>query len=453
VLRWWDHLETRAREHLLAEIEAIPWDQIESLIDTHICNKPPREPTDGLEPPPFYPCSPGPEQEELYQEALEIGDGLIRSGRVCAFTVAGGQASRLGFDGPKGAVAVSPIQEKSLFQLFAETIKAVQKRYQVKIRWYIMTNPTNHQQTKGFLKDHDHFGLPEDHILCFPQGTLPSFDFDGKMLMSGRNRLALAPNGHGGSLAALYESGALENMKSSGIEVISYFQVDNPLVKPFDPLFIGLHNKTQSEMSTKVARKIDALEKVGNLCLRKGKLQVVEYSDFPEELAHKTNGDGRRTFDLGNLAIHLMDVDFVERLASRGDLIRYHRAEKKIAWLDDNGFQRTPTEPNGVKLESFVFDVLPLAKSAILLEVNRAEEFAPVKNPSGVDSVESAIAAQLARAADWLECAGIHVPRDEHGKPLVRLEIAPSYALDREDVRTQIWSNPEFLAGETIYIS
>jgi len=453
VLRWWDDLSGSKREHLLSEIESIPWSDLDPLVETHIRNKPQDAECANLEPAVVFPCQPDAANAALYRDAVVLGDELIRAGKVAAFCVAGGQGTRLGFEGPKGAVTITPVREKTLFQLFAETIVAVRKRYGVGIRWYIMTNPGNHKQTAGFLEDHEFFGLPPEDVVLFSQGMLPSFDLDGKILLEDKHRLALAPDGHGGSLKSLVVSGALKDMESRGIEIISYFQVDNPLVKPFDLLFIGLHAKTGSEMSTKVASKVDDLERVGNVCMREGRVVVVEYSDFPSDLAHSKNSDGSRMFNVGNLAIHLLEVGFVDRIIARNFELPYRRAEKTVTWMDENGFQRTPPVPNAVKLEMFVFDALPLAANPLLLEIDRAEEFSPVKNAKGVDSVESAIRDQIRRAARWLDGAGVRVPRKPDGEPDVVIEVAPSYARNADDVRRRVTRPPELYSGETIYIS
>ncbi len=453
VLRWWDDLGAPQREHLLSEIDSIPWSHLDPLVETHVCNRPQDQVLTDLEPAVVFPHQRHADDAALYRDAVVLGDELIRAGKVAAFTVAGGQGTRLGFEGPKGAVTITPVREKTLFQLFAETIVAVRKRYGVAIRWYIMTNPGNHRQTVGFLEDRDFFGLPSQDVVLFSQGMLPSFDLEGKILLEDKHRLALAPDGHGGSLKSLVASGALQEMASLGIEIISYFQVDNPLVKPFDPLFIGLHAKTGSEMSAKVASKVDDLERVGNVCMHEGRVVVIEYSDFPDDLAHAKGSDGSRMFDVGNLAIHLLNVGFVDRIIARKFELPYRRAEKTVTWVDENGFQRTPRAPNAIKLETFVFDALPLAKNPLLLEIDRAEEFSPVKNAKGVDSVESAIRDQIRRAAHWLEGARVSVPRKPDGEPDVIIEIAPSYARNADDVRRRVTRPPELYSGETIYIS
>ena len=453
VLVWWDDLDNDARAHLLDHIESIPWPLVDKLIETHVLNKPEDAVPTDLEPAPCYPRIPAPDQEDLYQQAKSHGADLIAAGRVAAFTVAGGQGTRLGFDGPKGAVTVTPVREKSLFQVFAETIGATREKYSAQIPWYIMTNPGNHQQTVGFLQDHEFFGLPHGDVMLFMQGMLPSFDFDGKLLMTDKHHLALSPDGHGGSLKALATSGALRDMQARGIEIVSYFQVDNPLVRPFDPLFIGLHRMTESEMSSKVASKVDDLERVGNVCLSDGRLTVVEYSNFPEHLARAKNPDGTRKYDLGSLAMHLLDVKFIDRIVGREFELPFHRAEKVVTSINDHGVAHTPDTPNAVKLEAFIFDALPLAENPLILEIDRSDEFSPVKNATGTDSLETAGRDQIRRAARWLEAAGLSVPRDADGEPNVTIEIAPSYATCVEDVQRRVTRPPKLHPGETIYIS
>ncbi len=459
LLRWWDELGLPQRRHLLGDLEGIPWKLLEPLIDTHVRQTPNEPIPPRLEPPDVFSRSPGPDREALYRSAFELGEKLVRGGKVAALTVAGGQGTRLGFEGPKGTLTITPVRDKTLFQLFAESILAARKRYDADIRWYIMTSAATHQQTKGFLDDHEYFGLDDEDVELFVQGMLPTFDFDGAMLMADKDRLSLAPDGHGGTLKSLVASGSLKRMQSRGVEVISYFQIDNPLVKVIDPLFIGLHALTGSDMSTKVAPKIDDLEKVGNVCVSEGRLYVIEYSNLPEELAHARTADGSRKFNFGSLGIHAVSVNFVDRIIAQRFDLPYHRAEKRITWLDENGFLRTPRKPNGIKLETFVFDALPLArfdpavaKNPLLLEVDREEEFSPVKNAKGPDSVETATKAQVCRAARWLEQAGAVIPRKPDGEPDITVEISPSYATSAEQVAERVTNPPEFERGETIYI-
>lgn len=452
VLRWWDELGPKEREQLLADAESIPWDVVDGLIQTHVLGKPQEGVLSGLEPPRVLPHSPLAGQEVMYGEAIRTGRDLIRAGKVAAFTVAGGQGTRLGFDGPKGAVVVTPVGHRSLFEILAQSIRAAQRRYDHPIRWYIMTSPANHAQTAEYFARHEFFGLSADDVMLFSQGVLPAFDFQGRLLLDAKHRIALAPDGHGGSLTALVRSGALADMRLRGVSTISYFQVDNPLVKPFDPLFLGLHVKTGSQMSTKVTPKADDLERVGNVCVRDGKTVVIEYSDFPEDCARARNSDGTRKFNAGNLAIHLLAVDFVDRVVGRSFPLPVRRAEKKVAYLDENGALQRPGQPNAVKLETFIFDMLPLAGNPLLLEVDRAEEFSPVKNAGGRDSLETARRAQTARACRWLEAAGVKVPRKPDGHPDVTVAISPLFALDAADIETRIDQIPTLVPGGAVYI-
>jgi len=452
VLRWWDYLSPTQQERLLRDLESIPWDVLDRLIPTHVVHRPATADIGDLQPPTVYPRAPGADQQPLYENAVRLGRERLASGKVAALTVAGGQGTRLGFAGPKGVVPVTPVGAKTLFQLFAETVLAAGRRYGVSIPWYVMTSPANHHETVDFFIEHDFFGLPRPDVFLFPQGMLPALNVGGRLLLEEKHRLALAPDGHGGVLKALVHGGALDDMRSRNIETVSYFQVDNPLVKPFDPLFIGLHALTESEMSAKIARKVDDLERVGNVCLRDGRLALIEYSEFSEDHAHARNADGGRRFDAGNLAIHLLDVDFVQRVTARSFDLPYRRAEKIVPYVDESGSVVVPTTTNAAKLETFIFDVLPWAKNPLVLEVDRAEEFSPVKNLTGVDSLESARRDQVRRACRWLEAAGVSIPRRGDGEPNVTVAISPLFALEAEDVAAKADRLPPLEAGAAVYI-
>jgi UDP-N-acetylglucosamine/UDP-N-acetylgalactosamine diphosphorylase len=266
---------------------------------------------------------------------------------------------------------------------------------------------------------------------------MPAFSIDGKLLLAEKNSLALSPDGHGGSLRALRRSGALADMRTRGIEHLSYFQVDNPLVHTIDPLFIGLHDLTGSEMSSKTIPKAGPLEKVGNFVVGDGVLQVIEYSDLPETLATQTNPDGTLKFNAGSIAIHALRVSFIERLNAGGQLkLPWHRAEKKVPYVDESGNPVKPDKPNAVKLEQFVFDAIPLAKNAIVYETDRAEEFSPVKNAEGGDSPATSRRDQVRRAARWLTAAGLSVPT-KNNEPDATIEISPLFAATAEQLKAK----------------
>jgi UDP-N-acetylglucosamine/UDP-N-acetylgalactosamine diphosphorylase len=440
VLTWWDQLSDSERGELLDDLDQIDLERCTPLLDAYVRRRPVLETPGRIEPAAILPAVPPAELRATYAEARAAGEAAIRAGRVAAFTVAGGQGTRLGYEGPKGCFPISPIRNAPLFQLFAEYLLGVERRYGRRPRWYLMTSPGNHAQTVAYFESQGFFGLSPAEVIFFRQGQMPAFLPDGRIALAERGRLALAPDGHGGSLQALRASGALEDMRRHGIDQISYFQVDNPLVHAIDPLFVGLHLLRNSEMSSKAVTKAGDLERVGNFCLVDGRLQVIEYSDLPEELARERNPDGTRRFDAGSIAIHVMSRDFVERLTAPGARIQlpWHRADKKVATVEEP----EPAAPNAVKLEMFVFDAIPLAREPFVLYTERAEEFSPVKNAEGADSPATARRDQVRRAARWLNALGAAVPCSGDGDPPCPLEISPRFAINADDFADRVGRQP-----------
>jgi len=432
LLAFWDQLDKRQRAALLNDIDRLPFDELHALARLAALDHHAGLPDAELQPPKVD------KPDHLDPATIERGRRLIAEGKVAAFTVAGGQGTRLGFDGPKGAFPISPVKNKPLFQLFAESLRATDDRYKCRTPWYVMTSPANHDQTRACFRENNHFGLPPDQVIFFQQGVMPVFDPAGKILLDQHHRVALAPDGHGGSLLALARTGMLADMKRRGIEHISYFQVDNPLVRCVDPRFIGLHDERRSDMSSKALPKADDFERVGHFAIADGRLMVIEYSDLPERLATQRNPDGSRRFDAGSIAVHVLRRDFVERLTADPAAfgLPWHRARKKSPYVDTRTGQRVePDEPNAVKLEAFVFDALPLAENPVVLETARDEEFSPVKNATGVDSVDTARRDISRRAARWLEAAGVQIARTTEGDPDGTFEISALAALSAEDLR------------------
>ena len=453
LLASWAELNTAQKQNLLAQIEELDFPKIDYWVTNFVKKSVSSKIAGDFAPARSY--SPHPanaEQKPKYDKAIELGKQLIRESKVAGLVVAGGQGTRLGFDGPKGNFPISPVKNKKLFQIFAETIAAVSRKYQAVCPWYIMTSPLNYAETIEIFRSNSYYGLNEKDVFIFEQGTLPNFSFDGKILLADKANMACSPDGHGGTLKALYQSGVLEDMKRRGVEFISYWQVDNPLVNIFDPLFIGLHALDGAEMSSKALVKSGPYEKVGNFCLVDGKITVIEYSDLPNELAEKRNPDGSLVFRLGSIAIHIINRTFVERLNAEGFSLPLHRAVKKIPHVNQQGKPIEPTEPNGIKLETFVFDALPLAKKSIILETLRGQEFAPTKNATGVDSVETTRQMMVARAADWLELAGVTVPKKSDGSIDCVIEIAPSFALEKEDLKSKLSQVPQIKPKDKLYL-
>jgi UDP-N-acetylglucosamine/UDP-N-acetylgalactosamine diphosphorylase len=454
LVAFWPQLNPDQRADLLAQIEELDLDAIDEWVATLVKGQPQAPVQHDFEPARSYGTTPaGDNQIRKYKEAIDLGESRISQGKVAALVVAGGQGTRLGFDGPKGNFPISPIQNKTLFRIFAETIAAVSQRYKAVCPWYVMTSPLNHQQTLDIFKADNYYGLDPRNVFIFQQGTLPNFGFDGRILLADKGQIARSPDGHGGCIRALARSGALADMKKHGVEYLTYWQVDNPLVRLFDPLFVGLHVLDGAQMSSKAVIKNGPKEKVGNFCLVDGKVTVIEYSDLPDELAEKRLPDGSLAFQLGSIAIHIINTAFIEHLNTKGHSLPLHRAVKKIPHIDAEGNRVEPKSPNGVKLESFIFDAIPAADRSIILEIDRSEQFAPVKNAMGEDSAEVTRRMMIERAAVWLESAGVKVPRKADGSPDCVLEIAPSFALDRSNVPAQKDKVAPIKPGDVVYLA
>lgn len=453
VLAFYNELDAAGKQRLLGQLAALDLDYIAELAEQQVRQKATLPLPKDIKPIVPLPNLPETiEQKALYAKATARGYELLKAGKVGAFLVAGGQGTRLGYNGPKGEYPVTPIQQKPLFQVFAEQLLSHSRVAGKTIPWYIMTSDANDAATRAFFKKHNYFGYDAACVFFFQQGMMPAFDMQGKLLLAAKDSLALSPDGHGGSLRAIQKSGALEDMKRRGVEHLSYFQVDNPVVHCIDPLFIGLHDITGSEMSSKTIGKAGPLEKVGNFCLADGKLQVIEYSDLPNELAVLTNPDGSLKFNAGSIAIHALRVSFIERLNTGGQLrLPWHRAEKKVPCIDAAGKAVKPEKPNAVKLEQFVFDAVPLGANPLVWTTQRAEEFSPVKNAEGTDSPATSRRDQIRRHARWLLALGVQVAMKD-SEPDCVIEISPLFAASAEQLQGK--QLPKAIAaGEKQYLA
>lgn len=435
VFAYWNELDDPQREALLGDASEIDLEEVGRLVDTLVKGEGEASfSAEGLEPAPYiaHPDSGG--EAASWKEAAAAGEEALRQGKVAAFTVAGGQGTRLGYDGPKGTFPVTPVRKRPLFAVFAEKLLAAERRYGRRLPWFIMTSGLNHEQTLAAFEEAGYFGLDPEQVSFFRQGRMPAVDFEGKILLADKGRIAMSPDGHGGALRALVRSGAIERMRAGGIEAISYFQVDNPLVHAVDPAFIGFHLAAGSEMSSKMIPKAYPEEKLGHFCRRAGSTLVVEYSDMPKEMQEERDESGELRFLAGSIAIHVLDVAFVDRLGGKASSHRlpFHRANKKIATLDGDGRPVKPEEPNGIKFEQFVFDALPQAANPVIIETRRESEFSPVKNAEGLDSPETCRQDQLRQWARWLRDAGVELPVDASGLPEFNFEISPLFADTRE---------------------
>lgn len=442
VLNFWDSLDDAGRATLLAQVEGIDWPEIQRLVKSHVEQKPQFVLPTNIAPAPWYSYQPGRGKKDKYKKARKLGETLIGEGKVAAFTVAGGQGTRLGWDGPKGTFPATPIRKTPLFGCMAEYIRKTQQKYKATVPWYIMTSTTNHAATLAYFEANGYFGLKPADVMMFPQAMMPALDMrTGKALLEAPHSLALSPNGHGGSLKALYTSGAIDDMKARGITQISYTQVDNPIVKVVDPLFIGLHAMDNCEMSSKMLPKAYPKEKLGNFCLVDGKMTVIEYSNLPDEYAEQRTDSGELRFKAGSIAIHVIRADFVEHLNTRpeGFALPFNRAEKKVPCIDPvTGEAVNPSSPNGVKLEMFVFDALPMCSNSIIYETDRIEEFAPIKNADGAGALDCPLTSkqiQTERAARWLESHRVKVARKSDGSVDAVIEISQLTAIEAADLK------------------
>ncbi|MFI5337054.1 MAG: UTP--glucose-1-phosphate uridylyltransferase [Opitutales bacterium] len=434
VFAFWDQLGDKERAGLLGQAAEIDLAEITRLSRSLV------QPSTGAAAVNWPDYAPSPYEKlpehggdaAVWAAAVAAGEAALRAGRVAAFTVAGGQGTRLGYDSPKGTFAVTPVRGRSLFQVFAEKISAAGRRYGRPLHWFIMTSHANHEATAAYFGAHKFFGLDPARVHFFRQGRMPAVDFHGKILLESRADIALSPDGHGGSFRALHRSGALDLLQREGVDILSYFQVDNPLVRCVDPAFIGFHVLRRSGMSSKTLPKAYPEEKVGMFCVRDGRTCVVEYSDMPLALQRERNPDGSLRHHAGSIAIHIIDREFALKMAAEGEgaVLPFHRAEKKIPAIDATGAPVRPTTPNGIKFEMFVFDALPFASAPVVIETSRADDFSPVKNAEGVDSPATCRADQLRQFARWFRAVGVTVPADAQGVPLVALEVSPLFGDD-----------------------
>lgn len=395
-----------------------------------------------IEPPQVIAIPKNAREQNIIDEARAAGEALIRQQKAAVLIVAGGQGSRLGYEGPKGTFSISPIKGKTLFQLFAEQVMALSRRYGATIPLLIMTSGENNKDTISFFHAHSFFGLDPEAVYFFQQGMLPTITPDGRLLLKDDGNLAANPDGHGGSLKALHSSGLLGKLTELGYEELFYCQVDNPLVKIADPVFLGLHAMTGADASTKVVRRRDINEKVGLYVYANGRDAVVEYSDIDEDYMSALDEDGDILYWAGNTAIHIFSLGFIQRLTGHGFVLPYHCAQKAIEYTDYTG-KRCTTDV--WKFETFVFDAIPFAGKTCCMEVMREEEFAPVKNKSGPDSPETVRKAMTSLYRSWLQKAGADVDPD------ARIEIGPLFALDAGELRKKT-GRMRFTGEKDIYL-
>lgn len=432
LLYGWDGLSDAERTELAAQVARIDFPGLRALYAAHDAAPAALPPRESIAPLPVQPRA-------AAAEIRARGEDALRRGQVAVLLVAGGQGSRLGFEQPKGMYPIGPVSDATLFQIHAEKVLALSREYGQPIPLLVMTSRATHDETEAYFRANNYFGLPAGDVTFFQQGTMPAVDVaTGRLLLEAPGRLFLSPNGHGGALTALRETGALDRIKARGVRHVFYFQVDNPLVKVGAPDFLGHHIAARAEASSKVVYKTEPGEKVGVLAVVNGRCAIIEYSDLPADMAAERDESGALRFRAGSPAIHIFDVDFLGRITGAGGLA-YHVARKKVPHLDPaTGTAVAPTAENALKFELFIFDALPLAERWVAVETSREEEFAPLKNAAGADSPDSVRRAMSCLYASWLEGAGVAVPRAGDGAPAHPLEVSPLFALDAAGLANKV---------------
>ncbi|WP_437185489.1 UTP--glucose-1-phosphate uridylyltransferase [Planctomicrobium sp. SH668] len=450
LVQFWDELSPEQQKSLEAQLLSIDFQLMQRLIDD-------RQATSGASvdfvekaknatsPQQLVRIPTTAADRQRQKDALEAGEDLLRAGKVGAILVAGGQGSRLGFNAPKGMYPIGPISDRTLFQILCEQVLARSIQFDASIPYFIMTSEATHRPTVAFFEQNRYFGLSEENVFFFQQSSLPAVDVDtGKMLMERKDRVATSPDGHGGMLRALQNTGMLGVMRDRGIEHLYYHQVDNPTAIVCDPILLGHHVLSNSELTTKVVSKVSPEEKMGVLASVDGRTEIIEYSDLPIEESKRKQPDGSLVFWAGNTAIHVFKLNFIEKLLKDDLSLPFHVALKKVPGINEVGEEFAPAQPNANKFEQFIFDALPHAKVALVVEGIRTREFNPVKNGEGNDSPQTSRAALLSIAREWIEAAGGIV---EKGVPI---EISPLYAIDAMELQTkldpgQIFKRPTIL--------
>lgn len=329
-----------------------------------------------------------PEIEEKKTGFTRVGMDAIRNTKVGAVLLAGGQGTRLGFDKAKGMYNIGVTKELYIFEQLIANLKKVTAAANAWVPLYIMTSDKNDEQTRAFFEEHAYFGYDPAYIRFFVQEMVPAVDFEGNVLIESNDSLAMSPNGNGGWFKSLVKAGLDRDLEEKGVEWLNVFAVDNVLQQIADPVFVGATIASGCVSGAKVVRKTNPYERVGALCLEDGKPSIVEYYELTPEMAEAVNENGSLLYGFGVILNYLFRLDKLLEIESRQ--LPLHIVEKKVPYLDENGVLQKPETPNAYKFETLILDMIYMMDNCLSFEVVREKEFAPVKNATGVDSVESA---------------------------------------------------------------
>lgn len=379
ILQYYDDLNDAEKKALLDQIELTDFSVIEKGKSGEASKKGVVSPLASME---------LDEIKENRERFLEIGTKAIQEGKVAAVLLAGGMGTRLGSDEPKGVYNIGKTKDVYIFQRVVENLMDIVKLTQTDIYLFVMTSDKNHEKTVSFFKEHNFFGYKEDYIKFFMQEMAPATDYAGKVYMESKSQISNSPNGNGGWFSSMKKWGILDIIHNEGIRYLNVFAVDNVLQKIADPCFIGAVMERGVEAGAKVVKKAAPDEKVGVMCLEDGRPSVIEYYELTDELMNTLNEKGERVYNFGAILNYLFDVKALERIVD--NQLPVHIVEKKIPYMDENGNLVKPETPNGHKYELLILDMIHDLKSCLPYEVERNKEFAPIKNKTGIDSVESA---------------------------------------------------------------
>ena len=327
--------------------------------------------------------------KEQKDEFDKLGEEIIKNGEYAVVTMAGGQGTRLGHNGPKGTFKLDVYGKgKYLFEILVDNLQEANQKYNTIIPWYIMTSIENNKDTVEFLEKHNYFGYPKENVIIFTQSELPLVDVDGKLLISKDLKIKEASDGNGGTYSSLRASGSLANMKERGIKWVFIGGVDNVLLKMADVTLLGMAIKKNVQIASKSVVKANPHEKVGVFCKMNGHPKVIEYAELPEKMAEEVDENGELKYGESHIMCNLYTIDAIEKASK--EILMYHSAFKKNSYIDEDGKEVIPTEPNSYKFESFIFDAFEFFDDIAILRGKREDDFAPVKNKEGVDSPKTA---------------------------------------------------------------
>lgn len=380
IVTYYDKLNQDDRETLIRQIEHIDWSLFEKVKNgVTLDHKGTIEPINVLE------------IAEIASNKVDytnVGIEEIQQGKLGVVLLAGGQGTRLGYDGPKGTVNIGLTKELYIFEMLFRNTMEVVNQTGTWIPFYIMTSNINHDTTVKFLEEHNYFGYAKEYINFFIQEMTPSVDFNGKLYMEEMNQISLSPNGNGGWFNSMIKTGVIEDVRKRKLEWINVFAVDNVLQRIADPAFLGATIKSGCVSGAKVVKKADPHERVGVLCLEDGRPSIVEYYEMTDEMVHAKNERGEYSYNFGVILNYLFKITSLEKIIEKN--LPVHIVEKKINYITAEGTYVKAEKPNGYKFEELVLDMIHMLDNCLPYEVERKKEFAPIKNKEGVDSIDSA---------------------------------------------------------------